>query len=570
MGAILAGLLGAAGEDIKQKELMRRADEIRKQQLRLDVLKAAASSPNLRPEALPEIFGQMDEIAGEMPGSGRGRGKKQKQPGKFSMMGQMLGGLLGHGQGQVPGGSGVPTTPPFLPPGTAAAGSPAPAAASPSPAAVAAVPGQDVAAAVGAGAAAPAAQLPPMPRSRFYTQPELEAMETRASERKTAQELARFRGERKVEAEMSDQEFQAKMERVGKLEKGLGIPREEAVATIFGTRGVSKPIMVRGAKSDQYPELGIGPGKVGVALIDPMTHKALDFIETAAGAAGGSKTYQVTQGGHRRIYDASGKLIADLGRVDEPLSWKPIQKGNEVWYEPFSPRTHAPLGPAVPNIPEERSTTAGGALGKTPAAGAGAGSVSTKPSGGSSIPELPSTRLKGAETQVTRPAGVSKGARYGGEKFSARQKEMMERSETVMRTGVEAIQLLQTLPQQHADWFGPIAGRVTEVKNKIGFAPPGVRDLIAKIHSVQNFLPSLHGLRGKYPLEAWEQVLRDPFVNPAATADAIKGALNAAEEYRKVIQRGDLSGEVTVKGLTREMAPPATRQNPYRTGAAAQ
>ncbi|HEY5990854.1 MAG TPA: hypothetical protein VIV12_31330, partial [Streptosporangiaceae bacterium] len=56
LGPMLAGLLGAAGEDIATGEKRRYDEALRARQTRLGLLQAAASSPNLRPEALPAIF----------------------------------------------------------------------------------------------------------------------------------------------------------------------------------------------------------------------------------------------------------------------------------------------------------------------------------------------------------------------------------------------------------------------------------------------------------------------------------------------------------------------------------
>jgi hypothetical protein len=498
MGSFMSGLVGQLGENVQRaadREYQEQKQERQQKMRLLELAGEAAVSKGLFQE-LPAIGAEMDELASSTPGwKSQAKGLP---PDPFKALGTQLAQVLGLRKKQ-----------------------------------------QQQQAALKAYA-----QLPDMPAAGGVLErlgPEIQQAEQAASEREFQT------GRKRADIEAADV-MPRKMAQVEQLVKG-GMKREEAEAIAFGKQAApAKPNVkeIQNVKGDAYGH----PGEVGTLEVDLNTGKET-FRATAPKPAGQGRIFTVNQGGHKVLYDATGKRIADLGPQDEPIQWRPKQIGNQVWYEPFSTRRHVALAPPQPALPEGEKAA------QMP-------QDASKAGGRPPTPEMPppsapvaraaqrgGTQTTGAPA-VTRPPGVTPGAVYGGEKYTAQQKTMLERTEVSMRTGVAAAQQLDQLPQQFPDWFGPISGRITEVQRKIGTAPPQIGGLLAQIHSIQNFLPSLHGLRGKYPLEAWERVLGDPFVNPSATANAIRGALKAAEEYRKAIQAGNFSEVVTVEDVERQ------------------
>ncbi len=190
----------------------------------------------------------------------------------------------------------------------------------------------------------------------------------------------------------------------------------------------------------------------------------------------------------------------------------------------------------------------------------GTSAPSTTPS--ASRPGASSLVTPGSATNVGTPTGKITATGPGGARLIGKnrnpQQPIIDRAEVAMQSGVNVMRDLDTLPTQHPDWFGPVSGRITDIQRKIGTAPPEVSDLLAEVHAVENFLPSLHSLKGKYPLEAWGKILGDPLVNPAATKNAIRGALKAVEEYRKILITRGSNPNLSVEQMLKE-AGPSTR-----------
>jgi hypothetical protein len=180
MGAFLSGFLGAAAKDINTQADRSYQEKRQERQDRMRILELAASNPNTKPDALPKIFEELDDLAKES-------GYKSPTKRSFAEAGGIIGQILGRrGQQQqqqagaqqaradvrtAPGPTVAPGggAPPMAPPAAAAAtpGPPASPAATPP-----FLPQQQQ---------QPQPQrpvTPPMPQSRFggmfYTQPELE------------------------------------------------------------------------------------------------------------------------------------------------------------------------------------------------------------------------------------------------------------------------------------------------------------------------------------------------------------------------------------------------------------
>jgi len=576
MGAFITGLIGRA-EQQRDKEEAREFQEAKQERDRKRQLVDLAAQQAIQTgqyQALPSIFGELDEL-GPPPGTPKG----MKDP--YKQLGVKIGGLLGMRRKQqqlqqrnqqadqmYTQVTGAPppgvTTPPFAGggiPGVSGAPASAPGAGVPPTSPPLPV------SRVGGGAAPTPTALPGPDQGQTAAPPPMRprlqqfvgAMQQAKEQGRTEQAQQGERGfqtsryQEDVKAEDTEKRKEKTADALTKYFEAQGIEhkaaREQADLAVFGkSLAPPKPNVkeIPNIKGDAYGH----PGETGTLEMDLATGKET-FRPTAAKPGGAGRIFTVNRGGHKLLFDAQGKQIADLGAQDEPLSWKPVQVGNKLYYAPYSTRTHAQLAPPQPELPEGEKAT---------------GEAQT--SGRTQTPPMPSPRKPvaaqapgGGVSTTQPPAGLPRGARYGGEKFTAQDKALMERAQTVMQTGVDAAKDLETLAQQHPNWFGPMAGRITDIRKRIGVAPPEVADMLAKIHSVQNFLPSMHGLRGKYPLEAWEKVLQDPFVNPQATAAAIRGALKAVEEYRRNIQTGDFEKPINLRDME---GPPPSNLNPYR------
>lgn len=574
MGAFITGLIGRA-EQQRDKEELREFQEAKQERDRKRQLVDYAGQMAIQKgdfQSLPALLGALDEL-GPPPGTPKGmkdpykqlggklaqvfglRKKQQQQQQQRQQADQQYQQITGQ---PPPGAAGPVQTPPMPPPSAPVA------------AAQQAQPNlrRFDPALMQAQATQPNGGQPPQPQTAPRPQPSTPPMRPgmqglvnellQGKQRALAE--AEAQGEKTFQTERKHEDVKSGDTRSRKLADqqayynafiSQGMPKERAEQLseeiAFGKIATPPKRNVREIPNIEGTPYG-QPGKTGTLEIDLNNPDAAPVFRPTAKPAGAGRIFTVNRGGHKLLFDATGKQLADLGAQDEPLAWKQMVIGNKVWYAPFSTRTHAQLAPPQEVLPEGETTTG------APQAGSRTQTPPIPPPRKPVAAATPPAATPGAAggTTLTPPPGVPKGAKYGGEKFSTSDKTLMSRAETAMKTGVAVNDEITQLRQQHPDWFGMLARLDFKARQAFGASHPELANMLAKVHSVQNFLPSLHGLRGKYPIESWERVLQDPLVNPQATQDAIKGALMAAEEYRKAIQSGDYSKVINVSDLEKE------------------
>jgi hypothetical protein len=540
LGPLVGGYVGKvrqAHQQEQQKQLKEYDTDMRTYQLALD----NAAKMNLWDD-VGNITNLMNERTEELPGAKHAM--KQGQLGDIGAIGGKLSQAMKQRQqqqkqqaqqqaalkayGALPGNQPLGVTPGPNPDGTQTTRLQVPGAA-PAPAAPQ-TPGA----------------LPQMPPLRQRSQELFKRLGPELQQAQEAQAGREFETKRKQGDVESEDAWRRKGAAVASLVKG-GMKPEEAEQIVYGKQAAPGKATIRevaGVSGDAYGH----PGKTGTLSqqFQPDGTIKEDWRETTPKPAGQGRIFVSIQGGHKILKDATGKTLADLGAQDEPITWREMDIGNQKYYVPYNTRNHAAAGPAQTELPQGEKAESGGKTGapkginspmppaSTPVARAAPGGQAP---GGTGTPA------------IQRPPGVPKGARYAGEKFTGADKQLMERAETVMRRGVSVEGDINRLQQQHPDWFGALARLDFKGREAFGASRPELADLLAKVHSVQNFLPSMHGLRGKYPIESWEAVLQDPLKNPQATAAAIHGALDAVQEYRRSIQKGDFESDISVDQL---------------------
>ena len=128
------------------------------------------------------------------------------------------------------------------------------------------------------------------------------------------------------------------------------------------------------------------------------------------------------------------------------------------------------------------------------------------------------------------------------------------RSDLAQNLG-ENINTLEDILKRRPDLFGPVAGRVTGLRQMVGTSDPDVASLEAIKHQLGMAQIAAHGMRSAQGIEAAATSLLDGFHNsPEATEAALEKARQSVTTFQKN-EAAARSGERT--GITPEMVPGA-------------
>ena len=529
MGAFLSGLLGAAGQDI-EKQSDRAYQEKRQERMdRMKILELAASNPNTRPEALPNIFGELDDLAKDAGYKSQNKGIKNP----FSQMGKMVGHILTRRQQQqqqqgqqdqarrdVQGAPGVTAQP--------ATDGIAPPIASPDPnARIASIPQPSSTARI--QPIPNASSTPPMPRSRFggdfYAQADYEAMGEKE-----------FQTGLKHSGQTSQAEFDQKLKEVDQLVK-QGYPKQEAQQIVFGRSAVVgqkfAPFYVSGAQVPQETQVDALGNPIdrekGMYKLEETTGKfyPASGAPKAAGSDDLAKWTKVAMAANPRLTQEQAQQ--QVAKALERTKFLLPQQRLQAMYD------------TLRYIPGEQ-----GALGLP---------TRVRGAGGAATPPLPQSRVApgaGAtgQLQAGQPRVIPYPAGFQPEVKGA-ERGRKDNAEVIMSRGGAAINTIQQITQAHPEWTGLGGSLWQDVQKKFGTADPRIGQLQGAMESLVGFLPSLHGFRSKSILDSWKTTLDNPLKNPALTQSAIREIMKAAEELRNVILKRD-TGEMTAESAERK------------------
>lgn len=544
MGAFLSGLLGAAGKDIEQQNQRAYEEKRQERQDRMRLLELAASNPNVKPDSVPLIFGELDELAQD---AGYKSPSKVKNP--FTQMGGMVKHILTRNQqkqaqqqqvqqaqSDIQGAPGV-TAQPAQPTGQ--------------PAQPQAQPQQMVR----------RAGVPPMPQSRiqpgwFNTQGDLDKRE----EQQFQTGLSR-------QGQTQQAGFDQKLKEVAQLEKN-GYSKQEAQQIVFGKAAGPQgqkfaPFYISGAQI---------PAEVQTdALGNPIDRKA------------GTYKLEETTGKYYPVASAPKS-----SPVDEVTKWAKALMAKNPGMKPEE-ATQKAADLLVKNkfiLPEQRlqlqrdaTRTIMGETGvltvPTHVPGAMGRGASASPFPDVSTPPLPPRRGNvtggtpgGQPVQPGQPTPQAGGNQPTQStpflpKITGTERTRKDNAEVIMTRGGSLIATIGQISQQHPDWTGLTGSTWQTLKKKVGAADPQIGQLQGAMESLVGFLPSLHAFRSKSILDSWKETLDNPLKNPQLTQSVIREVMKAAEELRNTIVKPS-TGPMTAAGEEQKAAAGQKPANPYR------
>lgn len=503
MGAFLSGLLGAAGKDIEQQNQRAYDEKRQERQDRMRLLELAASNPNVKPDSIPLIFGELDELAQD---AGYKSPSKVKNP--FVQMGGMVKHILTRNQQQQQQKQ----------------------QAQQAAAAVQGAPGVT---------AQPAQQLvrrdgvPPMPQSRiqpgwFNTQGDIDKREEQ-----------QFQTSEKRRLGQSQADFDQKLKEVDQLEKN-GYSKQEAQQIVFGKAAAPAgqkfaPFYISGAQI---------PAEVQIdALGNPINRKDGTYkLEETTG-----KYYPVAAG-------------PKAGAVDEVTKWAKVFMTQNPRMKPEEAAQKA-ADLLVKNkfiLPEQRLQlirdsvrTIQGETGiltvPTHVPGAMGRGATASPFPNVSTPPLPARPGNAPQStsggQPAQPGQPTAPARGVSEipptrfipKIGGTERTRKDNAEVIMTRGGSLIATVGQIAQQHPEWTGLVGSKWQTLKKTVGAADPQIGQLQGALESLVGFLPSLHAFRSKSILDSWKETLDNPLKNPQLTQSVIREVMKAAEELRNTI-----------------------------------
>jgi hypothetical protein len=522
MGAFLSGLLGAAGKDIEQQSERDYQERKQERTERLRILDLAASNPNTKPDALPSIFAEMDEVA---------RDAGYKHPGKvkdpFTQMGKAVVGILHkrrqsqqqqqqaqqaqadiqNAPGQTVSPQGGIATPPFLPAGQGR-------------------------------------QTAPMPPSRFYTQAELDARQQAEEGRKDTREEAKEK--RQHGYRMEEIEAKPKGQKFTPFHiNGANVPEDVEADALGNPIDREKGIYKMEEISGRFYPVTSGPKSAGVG--DQLTQWTKIILAKNPKLS----PEQATQQAATELF--KGKFVLPQQRLDAMKNTiRTIMGENALLTVPTHAGGPAPRAIQFPNMPQTPPMPASSGpvqraagaqnvpRGTLPAAAAGQPPLANQPP-----PERWRPEVKGAE------------------------RARKTNAEVIMKRGGDGIAAFNTLSQKYPQLFGPGAARLEDAEKTIGVADPLIGTVKGAIGSFIGFLPALHGFRSQSAITEWKKTLDDPLKNPQYTIAVMREMMIAAQEVRESILNRSVAPMTAAgeeKRAAAESAAPIVQKN-KNTGA---
>ena len=496
MGALLSGLMGAAGADI-EKQSDRAYQEKRQERAdRMNLLTLAASNPNTKPDMLPKIFSELDDLA-------KDAGYKTKNKNQFAQMGGMVQKILHRRNQQQQQQAGQQQA------RTDVAGAPG----------VTAQPGQ------GPQGGAPGQMTQPMPDRNgfggfFKTQADI-----------TGEKEQEFQTGLKHQGQESQASFDQKLKEVDQLVK-QGYDKQSAQQIVFGktatpAAGKFAPFYVSGKNI---------PPDVNVDALGNQ----IDRSEAAQ--------YKMEEGNPPKFYPASAAPKAG-GGADELAKMSKIILAKQGIQKPTEAQAAAAVQQAGKVLfqnkvlnPQERIQLTRDAV-RTIVGETGLLTVPTHQHGagaGGMTPPLPPSRVPGGANAPPAPApnGGPRATPFPAgftPEVKGAERTRKVNSEVIMTRGGSAIATIGNIAQQHPNWVGLGGSTWQDILKKVGAADPQVGQLKGAMDSLIGFLPSLHSFRSKSILDEWKRTLDNPLKNPPLTQSVIREVMKAAQEVRDSI-----------------------------------
>ncbi len=539
MGAFLSGLLGAAGDDIKNQSDRAYKEKRQELQDRLDVLKLAIGNPHVDQNQVDKLLGNYDELAQDFKYKSANKSKSPisdiaKMAQKLVHHGQQRAGQQqGQAQGQqdvqqAPGVTAQPQTTtgfsgqPFQLPPQGQAGGITPQG----------QPAQGGQPAQAMPQVQPQQMTPPIPQSRF-------GIMTREQERG----IQKAAGEEDFETELKhtgrtqQATFDQKLKEVDQLVK-QGYPKQEAQQIVFGRAATPAgqkfaPFYISGAQVPQETQVD--------ALGNPIDReKGIYKLEETSG-----KFYPVNAapraGGGADELAKMAKIILAKKGITKPTEEQAAAATKEAGADLFRNKVTNPLERMEIQRNTVRTIMGENQILQAPTHVPGAsqrGPVT-----------IPFSGIKAAPTTPALPAPSAPVARAGGAatptvpaaptgftpEVKGMERTRKTNAEVIMQKGAQDIAKINSLVSRHPDWFGPTAGRFQELVKRVGVSDPDIGTLKGALESFQDFLPSLHGFRSKGVLDSWKETLDNPLKNPQYTIAVMRSMMDAAEQLRKSI-----------------------------------
>lgn len=127
---------------------------------------------------------------------------------------------------------------------------------------------------------------------------------------------------------------------------------------------------------------------------------------------------------------------------------------------------------------------------------------------------------------MTIPGGASKSP--GGPKISSDEQKRADLAQNLN----ENIDSLEDIAKRRPELFGPLAGRYTELRNKIGTSDPDITKLEAIRHNLGMVSQGAHGMRSAEGVERSANSLLNGFHNSAeATAQGLEAARQSVQTF---------------------------------------